>query len=389
MTGMVQVIRSRQRLAFASALIIAVPILAACSFGGLVASSGPTVSAVTASPNPAVRVVTVDAGVAAVLESAEHRSTLAPVFGNGVPPPPLLGLGDRVEVSIWEAPPAVLFAPSTELVAASESPTRMAGLKPAAAVHLPGQTIAIDGSIGLPFVGRIQVAGLNEAAAAALIRDRLQGLAHEPQVLVTVIDNVSATVTVVGSVNQSQRLPLTARGERILDAVAAAGGPRERLDRTTLQLSRGDRNARIALEAIVRDPSQNVYLQPGDVVSLYYQPLSFTALGATGRNDEIAFEATGLTLAQALGRVNGLADQRAAPKGVFVFRLEATAEGETHPVVYRVDLTDPMTFWAIQHFPMHDRDLLYVANAPLVEFEKFLSIVATAAYSLTNFGIKP
>jgi polysaccharide export outer membrane protein len=334
-------------------------------------------------------VVTVDAGVAAALESAEHNTTLAPVFGGTTPPTPTLGLGDRLEVSIWEAPPAVLFAPSTEIVAASASSSRVSGLKPAAAVHLPGQAIAVDGSISLPFVGRIKVAGLNEADAASSIRDRLQGLAHQPQVLVTVVDNVSSTVTVVGSVNQSQRLPLTARGERILDAVAAAGGPRERLDRTTLQLSRGDRNARIALEAIVRDPTQNVYLQPGDVVSLYYQPLSFTALGATGRNDEIAFEATGMTLAQALGRVNGVVDQRAAPKGVFVFRLEPGPAGVNQPVVYRVDLTDPMTFWAIQHFPMHDRDLLYVANAPSAEFEKFMSIVATAAYSLTNFGIKP
>ena len=337
----------------------------------------------------AVRVVAVDVAVATALEAAEAQTTLAQTFGDAGPPAPVLGLGDRVEVALWEAPPAVLFATAADTSASAATDRRMASLKPAGAVHLPIQAIAIDGTLSVPFVGRIPVAGLTEAAAAQSIREALVGLAHEPQVLVTVTDNVSSTVTVVGSVNQSQRLPLTARGERVLDAVAAAGGARERLERTTLQLSRAGRHARIALDTVVRDPAQNVTLQPGDVVSLYYQPLSFTALGATGRNDEVAFEATGLTLAQALGRVNGLADQRAAPKGVFLFRRDEQVGGQTGPVVYRVDLTDPMAFWAIQHFPMHDRDVLYVANAPSAEFEKFMSIVATAAYSLTNFGVKP
>lgn len=54
------------------------------------------------------------------------------------------------------------------------------------------------------------------------------------------------------------------------------------------------------LETVVRDPKQNVVLQPNDVVTVYYQPLSFTVLGATGKNDELTFEATGITLSQAM-----------------------------------------------------------------------------------------
>ena len=59
-------------------------------------------------------------------------------------------------------------------------------------------------------------------------------------------------------------------------------------------------------------------LQPGDVVTALFQPYSFTALGATGRVDEINFETQGITLAQALARANGLIDQRSNAKGVFV-----------------------------------------------------------------------
>jgi len=363
--------------------------VAGCASDRFIAHSGPSATAVAELDAAHVRVVALNPGVAKTLEAAENRTSLEAVFGHEVPSALLLGPGDRVEVTIWEAPPAVLLAPGVDSSTEGAGDRHPSGPKPTTGVHLPVQPISADGAVSVPFVGRVNVAGKTDVEAAELIRRRLQGLAHEPQVLVTVTENVSSTVTVVGSVNQTQRLPLSARGERILDAVASAGGPREKLERTTLQLSRAGRSARISLDVLVKEPRQNLYLQPGDVLSLYYQPLSFTALGATGRNEEISFEATGLTLAQALGRVNGLSDQRATPKGVFVFRQDVGTDGDGAPVVYRVDLTDPMAFWAIQHFPMHDRDILYVANAPSAEFEKFMAIVATAAYSLTNFGIKP
>ncbi|WP_246444476.1 hypothetical protein [Sphingomonas sediminicola] len=70
------------------------------------------------------------------------------------------------------------------------------------------------------------------------------------------------------------------------------------------------------------DSRQNVILEPGDVVTVFYQPYTFTALGATGSNAEVPLEATEVSLSQALGRVGGLQDNRADVKGVFVFRFE-------------------------------------------------------------------
>jgi polysaccharide export outer membrane protein len=120
--------------------------------------------------------------------------------------------------------------------------------------------------------------------------------------------------------------------------------------------------------------------------------LSFTALGATGKNEEINFETQGITLAQALARSGGLIDQRSNPKGVFIFRLEpkgaqapaepaqlSTADGLV-PVIYRVDLRDPRSLFWIQSFPVKDKDVLYVSNAPVWELQKFLNLLFTLAY---------
>jgi polysaccharide biosynthesis/export protein len=218
---------------------------------------------------------------------------------------------------------------------------------------------------------------------------RLSGMANQPQVLVRVLQNVSQTVTVVGEVSASTRMPLTPKGERLLDAIASAGGVKPPVGKVTVQLSRAGRVLSMPLDAVIQDPRQNVFLQAGDVVTALFQPLSFTALGATGRNEEINFEAQGITLAQALGRVSGLRDTQADAQGVFIFRFEdprllgegvkttaATPQGRV-PVVYRVDLKDPRSFLVAQNFPMKNKDVLYVANAPSAELQKFLNIVGS------------
>jgi polysaccharide export outer membrane protein len=126
--------------------------------------------------------------------------------------------------------------------------------------------------------------------------------------------------------------------------------------------------------------------------------LSFTALGATGKNDEINFEAQGVTLAQALARVGGVQDSRANASGVYVFRFEnreavasdvtprvANSEGKL-PIVYRLDMSDPTAFFVAQNFEIRNRDLLYVSNASAVELQKFLNILVSVIYPLVNAG---
>jgi polysaccharide export outer membrane protein len=148
---------------------------------------------------------------------------------------------------------------------------------------------------------------------------------------------------------------------------------------------------------VIKDPHQNIRLQPDDVVTALFQPYSFTALGATGRNEELPFEGTGITLAQALGRVAGLQDQRADVRGVFIFRLEdpsalglapgteirTTPDGKV-PVIYRVDMKNPATFFIAQGFPIRNKDVLYVTNAPLAEVQKFVNVLSSTIFPLAS-----
>ena len=186
-----------------------------------------------------------------------------------------------------------------------------------------------------------------------------------------------------------------------MDALAAAGGVRQPVTKMTLQLSRANQVAAMPLDAIIRDPAQNIVLKPADVITLLYQPFSFTVLGATGRNEEVNFEAQGISLAQALARAGGLQDARADVRGVFLFRFESpqamapdgatlAASSDRIPVVYRLNLADPALFFVAQNFPVENRDVLYVANAPAAELQKFLNILTASVYSIINIkGLRP
>jgi polysaccharide biosynthesis/export protein len=373
-----------------AALSIAL-VLGACSE---MPRSGPNAKTIeqsssdTAAPNSGVvQLVDINDGVVRQLVDKQKLRLFSETLGDQAPSAQLIGPGDTVEVTIWETPPAALFG------VASVDPRLTATAAPAA---LPAQMVDREGLISVPFAGRIRAAGLTPAAVSAAIAQSLKGKANQPQVLVRVLQNISSTVTVVGEVNANVRMPLTAGGERLLDALAAAGGVRQPASKTSLQVTRGTQYHALPLDLVIRDPRQNISLRPGDVVTALFQPLSFTALGATGKQDEIPFEAQGITLAQALGRIGGLSDSRSDPRGVFIFRFEplatldwprqpvtATPDGLV-PVVYRLDLSDPRSFFAMQSFPMHHRDIVYVSNAPIAELQKFLNVVFSITYPVLN-----
>ena len=42
------------------------------------------------------------------------------------------------------------------------------------------------------------------------------------------------------------------------------------------------------------------------------------------------------------------------------------------PTVYRANLLQPETMFLLQRFPIQDKDIVYVSNAPLSEFQKIL-----------------
>jgi polysaccharide export outer membrane protein len=359
----------------------ALSISVACLFSACAAlpSSGPTKSALLDAEERThnLAVVEIDPQTISLL-SAEPEPSLFGTFGDYQPSfDRKIEVGDILQVTLWESAGGGLFSN------ASAEPTSAGSHS----IVTPQESVERDGSITIPFAGRVPVAGRAPSQVELDIRRRLSETAIDPQAIVTV-NHLSNSVTVISEGGHAARVPLSERGDRLLEVIAQAGGIRTEASDISVILSRGDRVVRVPLEAVIRDPHEDIYLKAGDVVTLALDPLSFTAVGATGRNNVVKFGTADLTLDEALGKAGGLLDNRADPAGVFVIRVEtgdvAQELARTHglkansdgvPTIYHLDLRDPMGFVLAKKFPMRNKDIVYVANSPFDDFQKVFGLI--------------
>jgi polysaccharide export outer membrane protein len=253
---------------------------------------------------------------------------------------------------------------------------------------MPDQVVGRDGAISVPYAGRVHVVGRPARAVQEVVERALAGKALQPQVMVNVVRSVANSVTVGGEVASGARIPLSVRGDRLLDVLAAAGGVRAPVNETFVELTRGPRTLRVPLQQIVQQPSENIYLHSGDVLTFVRSPQTFLAYGATGRNAEVPFDADGITLAQALSKAGGLLDERSDPAGVFIFRQEVYPVAQAlrpgsplvgprllTPVIYHLNLRDPQSLFLAQNFRIAHHDLVYVADSPSTNVQKVFGMI--------------
>ncbi len=365
-------------------LLGALPAVALLTSCESLPASGPTTSEIAAAGRPGraggtrFAFVDVTADTVAIMQRWSAAS-LQGSFGRQRPAArQVIGVGDYVQVVIWEAAAGGLFS----------GPANDRGASGSRSATIPEQVVGPDGALTVPYAGRVRVAGRSPAEVEQAIVQALREKAIEPQVLVTVTRNIANTVTVIGEVTNGARVPLTTRGDRLLDVIAAAGGTRAAAHEVFVTLVRDGASVRIPMQAILNDPAENVYVQAGDVVSVARDPQTFTAAGATGVNTVIPFDAVGITLEQALARAGGVNDSRADPTGVFVIRFERPADYDQLglqrpdpsalpevPVIYRLTLRDPIGFFVARRFPVRNKDIVYVSNAPSMEIQKVMTIL--------------
>ncbi|MEJ1160265.1 polysaccharide biosynthesis/export family protein [Prosthecomicrobium sp. N25] len=284
-----------------------------------------------------------------------------------------IGIGDVLDIRIMEAGDNGLFA---------NTQTRGAQFQ-----------VQVDetGDIFVPYIGRVRAAGRAPEDLRSTIQTTLADKAIQPQVLLTVTGNQANAATVVGDVNRPGRYALNVGGTRLLDAVALAGGSRFTTYETTVTLKRGRQTASVLLEDLFYIPENNVYLRADDEILLSFAPQTYTLLGAVPAPSQIKFETKQVTLAEAIGRGRGLNTLAADASGVFLFRYEepslvrrirpdyvAPGPGPV-PTVYRLDLTHPRGFFIAKSMWVRDKDVIYVATAPAVEFTKFVDLLNRAS----------
>lgn len=265
--------------------------------------------------------------------------------------------GDVLEVSILDTGDDGLLSPT-------ETKT----------LNLGRYSIDQDGFVTLPFVGRQRASGSSPEALQKKIVKDLRGSAVNPQAVVTVVEKPSSNISVDGNVRSAGRFQLKSGRERMLDALALAGGSTSAPSSTMVTLLRGSQRGTASLADIIADTRQNVELSPGDQIFVEDDTASFTALGAFKSTGEFKFDEGKFTLAKAIGRVGGLVDDRADARNIYLFRSQ-TGNASATPIIYHINLREAANLTYMQTFQMQDDDVLYASNASIVNAAKLLTVL--------------
>lgn len=328
--------------------------------------------------------VNVGGDVTNVLASAEDKTYFKGAFtDDSKPVETVLGVGDVIRVTIFEAGPGGLFI--------SQGGNPNGGNY----VTLPDQEVDQTGRISIPYAGKgnesgfIMVAGRTLIDVQEEIQKRLLNKAIEPQVIVTTVKRSSNLYSVMGDVNSPGRFALDHAGMRMLDALSAAGGPRSQDYNTLVTLQRGGKSATARLSSVLEDSDNNIFLQAGDLLAVKKDERFYNVLGATQNNNRIAFESEEVTVADALAKGGGLNNDRAQPSSVIVFRREDREtlqrigvslegqenSGDTVPTVYRINLAEPSGMFLAQKMQLRSNDVVYVSTHPFNDVTRFVGIL--------------
>jgi polysaccharide export outer membrane protein len=309
---------------------------------------------------PRFRAVFSRAVLAGLLPLLSACSSTEDLAGHGfpVPPPPRpfspaevvkefdastgepyrLGEGDQVTIQVWDKP-------------------ELSGV----------QNIGPDGSLTVPLVGTVRVAGMTRDDAAKAVRDSLSKLYSGMVVTVKVDQYLGNRVTILGRV-KVQGVQRFENVPTILEAIARAGGLLDGpVNLTHCAVMRGrDRIAWIDLQALMdgRDLTLNLRLKPDDLLLVPEDgDLPVYVIGEVMKPGPYRWTRN-MSILDALAQAGGLT-RDSYPYGITIVRPSTNRQ----VVVSRSDMMDPQisTIIAVER-----GDIIFVPSNALAKIGYFL-----------------
>ena len=241
------------------------------------------------------------------------------------------------------------------------------------------QRVTDEGTINVPYAGTVNVVGLDLTQIEQRIAQKLAGKAQDPQVIVEFVADRTHTVMVSGDVRNPGRFSILEGTRSVVDAINKAGGPNVNQTQPASQLEVVvRRNGQVILTSQFPEllAGGDIPVQKGDEIVVRANVRAFTVLGAVVKAHNVELTKANTTLLEALGEVGGLNDERANKTGVFVFRMGDIQNNPTARArVFRLDLMQPVSIFVAQQFGIQPRDVVYVTNAPLYEYNKVLTAI--------------
>lgn len=234
--------------------------------------------------------------------------------------------------------------------------------------------VSPDGSVGMLFLGQVDVAGRTIAEARDAIEKGLEPYVKHPVVGVTVLEVASEKVTVGGAAAHPGLYDISS-STRLADAYALAGGSGERLfngvdvDIANLELSILVRDGKILPVDFKRaieegDPLDNVRLRKDDYIFIAQRmEASVTVCGEVKSPQKRLYE-SGMGLIETLTAAGWMLENHWSH--VIIIR-----DGLANPKMYKVDV-DGILAGRCHNVYLKPNDIVYVPKDTLSEYNVFV-----------------
>ncbi|MBT0653090.1 polysaccharide biosynthesis/export family protein [Geomobilimonas luticola] len=222
-----------------------------------------------------------------------------------------------------------------------------------------GSRVDVNGTIQLPLLGSIQVAGLSLQQIRDRLQDAFKQYLRDPSVVVEVVEYKSHPLYLLGQFKQSGTHYMD-RSINLLQGLALGSGLDSTANLRGARLLRDKKIMPVDIYSLLHDgdQSQNVWLQPGDTIYVPDNSLqNVFVFGAVKTPGPIPMKNGQLTLHQAVASAGGLGSI-SYDKNVRIVRSLTPTRGE----LIVVDL-DKILAGEARPFILMEGDIVYVPKS--------------------------
>ncbi len=282
-------------------------------------------------PLPAGTIKEIDGQAATPVVAKETVTVTGEPLDGAAPADYLIGAGDILSVTVY----------------GRADLTAMAG---------KGSRVDVNGTIQLPLIGSIKVAGLSLQQARDRIQDSFKQYLREPSVVVEILEYRSHPLYLLGQFKVSGTQYMD-RPLNLLQGLALGNGLDATANLRGARLLRDKKILAVDIYSLLHegDQRQNVWLQPGDTIYVPDNSLqNVFVFGAVKTPGPIPMRNGQLTLHQAVAAAGGLGETGYDPN-IRIIRSLSPTRGE----LMVVDL-DKILAGDARPFQLMDGDIVYV-----------------------------
>lgn len=275
--------------------------------------------------------------------------------------------GDSLNIRIWDSGETSLFTGPGQ-----------------PATDLNDVRVTANGSVFIPYVGKVRVADRTPDSARSVIQRSLEDVVPSAQVQVTMAEGRQNSVDLVGGVGAPGPYPMPDRDFSVLSLIAAGGGVASSLANPQIRLVRGHEIYGTSIDRLYENPRLDTRLRGGDKVIVEEDERYFLSLGAAGTEALHPFTKDKITAIDAMSIIGGVNDGRGDPQGILILReypATAVRPGVRGPrqqrVVFTLDLTNSDGLFSARNFEIMSEDVVLVTESPVTNTRTVLTLVGS------------